>query len=128
MAARVDQDRVIPRSSDSGVVAVLVTGPSAEDLSAIGERLVNERIAACMTVIPGATSVYRWEGAVETASEAFGIIKTTEDRLSDLEVRLTELHPYDVPEILALRAPAGSARYLDWVRESVTRGSGDGQA
>ncbi len=128
MATRGEQDREVPRPADSRVLAVLVTGPSAGELAAIGERLVEERIAACMTVVPGATSIYRWEGAVETSPEAFGIVKTTEDRLSDLEARLTELHPYDVPEILALEAPAGSARYLDWVRASVTPGSGGGQA
>lgn len=110
------------------IVVVFLTGPTAEELRAIGRALVEERLAACVNVLPGATSVYRWRGAVEESAEALGIAKTTLARVSLLEARVRELHPYEMPEILACGSAGGSSDYMDWIRESVTTRSGDGAA
>ena len=112
----------------SRAVVVLLTGPTAEALQAIGGSLVEERLAACVNVLPGVKSIYRWEGAVEESDEALAIVKTTVARLPGLEARVGELHPYELPEILAVEPDGGSIAYLNWIRESVTIRSGDGAA
>lgn len=81
----------------------------------IARRLVEERLAACVNALPGVQSTYRWQGSVCTDAETTLLIKTWEDRLDDLTARLLELHPYDLPEILALPLHAGHPPYLAWV-------------
>lgn len=112
---------------ERGVRVVLVTGPEPATLESIGRVLVEERLAACVNIIPGVTSVYRWEGEIRADSEALAVIKTTEDRVQAARLRVTELHPYEVPEFVALEVVEGSPAYLQWVRESVATGGGDGQ-
>jgi periplasmic divalent cation tolerance protein len=73
-------------------------------------------VAACVNLLPGIESIYRWEGKVERAGEVLGIIKTT--RYADLEAAIRELHPYEVPEILALPVAAGLPEYVKWLGES----------
>jgi periplasmic divalent cation tolerance protein len=77
-------------------------------------------LAACVNVIPGIESVYRWEGQIEQANEILLVIKTTAERLATLESSLAELHSYDTPEILALPVIAGSKKYLSWLDEQVS--------
>lgn len=110
------------------VVVVFLSGPTADELRAIGRTVVEERLAACVNVLPGATSVYRWRGAVEESTEAIGIAKTTAARVPLLEARVRELHTYEVPEVLACGSVGGSSDYMDWIRESVMTRSGDGAA
>jgi periplasmic divalent cation tolerance protein len=98
---------------------VLVTAPSAEAATAIGRVLVDERLAACVNVVPGLTSIYRWQGQREETSECLLMIKTDETRYAALERRVLELHPYSVPEVLALPVVAGAPAYVEWLRESV---------
>ncbi len=112
---------------ERGVRVVLVTGPEPATLESIGRVLVEERLAACVNIIPGVTSVYRWEGEIQADSEALAVIKTTEDCVQAARLRVAELHPYDVPEFVALEVVEGSPAYLQWVRESVATGGGDGQ-
>ncbi|MAG58068.1 MAG: divalent-cation tolerance protein CutA [Planctomycetes bacterium] len=104
-------------TGDTGVRVVLCTAPAegevARDLS---HALVQAGLAACVNRVPGAHSVYRWEGKVCDDAETLLIIKTTADRLPALIDRLTELHPYEVPEIIAIPVTGGAARYLEWVR------------
>lgn len=107
---------------------VFVTGPERQSLEAIGRSLVEERLAACVNVFSGVSSVYRWEGDVQTDSEAVAMIKTTEDRVPDLRKRIADLHPYEVPEFLAVEVTGGSPAYLNWVRESVRMGEPDVEA
>jgi periplasmic divalent cation tolerance protein len=104
---------------------VLSTTASPEDGLGIGRRLVEERLAACVNVLPGARSVYVWEGKVEEAGEALLMIKTRRDRYPALAQRIRELHPYAVPEIVALPIDSGAQAYVDWVRESVAPGGGE---
>lgn len=91
----------------------------------LGRTLVDERLAACVQVLPGVESLYRWNGAVESAAEILLILKTTRARFDALQARLVALHPYEVPELVALPAVAGLPAYLHWVAES-TRADDDG--
>ena len=104
-----------PEFSKEAVV-VLCTFPDPERARAIAAELVGRRLAACVNLLPGVESIYRWEGKVERAGEVLAVIKTT--RYPELEAALEELHPYEVPEILALPVAAGLAGYLKWLGES----------
>ena len=105
-------------SSEQGVVLVLTTIAAEADGSALARTLVDERLAACVNLLPAMTSVYRWKGQVEQDREQQVVIKTTHDRLGALETRLRELHSYELPEFLVIAADEGSAAYLSWVRQS----------
>jgi periplasmic divalent cation tolerance protein len=94
---------------------VYCTCPDAATGQRIAEALVGERLAACVNLLPGITSVYRWQGQVEQASEVLMLIKTTADRLEALSARILELHPYELPEVIAVEVRAGLPDYLDWV-------------
>jgi periplasmic divalent cation tolerance protein len=100
-------------------VAIVLTtlGPDA-NANAIARTLVAEHLAACVNVMPMMTSVFRWQGTIEQGHEQQLVIKTAAGALHALEVRLNELHPYDLPEFLVIPA-GGSDAYLDWVRGSV---------
>ena len=99
----------------SQVRVVLVTVPDEDAGRSLARRIVQERLAACGNVIPGLTSVYRWDGEMQEDREALVLFKTTVDVLEALRVRVGELHPYDVPEFLALPVDQGSDPYLRWV-------------
>ncbi len=94
---------------------VLVTVPTAEQAAGLARALVEERLAACGSVVPGLRSVFRWQGEVRDEAEALLVLKTTRARLEALRARVLALHPYDVPEVLALPVEAGSAAYLAWL-------------
>ncbi len=96
-------------------LVVLVTAPSTDEAARIARALVEERLAACGSVVPGLRSIYRWEGKVEEESEALLLVKTTRERFPVLRDRVLALHPYQVPEVLALPVEAGSDRYLAWL-------------
>jgi periplasmic divalent cation tolerance protein len=102
-------------------VVVLVTAPDLKAARRLADALVGERLAACVTAVPGAASTYRWKGKVERAREVVLMIKTRASLAKRLERRVRELHPYDVPEILALPVGSGEARYLRWIVESTRR-------
>ncbi len=102
-----------PRAED--VEVALVTAPDAETGERIARALVEERLAACVNLVPGLRSIYRWEGAVESAEEVLLVVKTRADRAERLEERLLALHPYDVPELLRIPTRGGHAAYLRWV-------------
>jgi len=108
-------------SSAHGVVLVLTTIAAEADGAAFARTLVDERLAACVNVLPAMTSVYRWKGQVEQDREQQIVIKTTADQLSALEARVRELHAYEVPEFVVITADEGSAAYLAWVEEAVLR-------
>ena len=96
-------------------LVVLVTAPGAEEAARIARALVEERLAACGNVVPGLRSIYRWQGAVHEDAEALLVLKTTRDRFEALRARVLALHPYEVPEVVALPVEAGSASYLEWI-------------
>jgi periplasmic divalent cation tolerance protein len=107
------------------VCVVLSTAPSQAAGIGLGRRLVEERLAACVNVVPAVRSVYVWRGAVEEADEALLVIKTRRDCYPALARRIQELHTYAVPEIVALPIEAGTPAYLDWVRDTVAPKGGD---
>ena len=101
------------------VVVVLSTFPDEGKAGEVAGILVERQVAACVNVVGGVRSIYRWQGEVRNDSEVLAVIKTTRRRYAELEAALLELHPYEVPEILALPVAAGAPAYLDWVRESL---------
>src|SRR5215813_4991005 len=105
----------------TSVVIVLTTVPADLDPAALARQLIGERLAACINALPVMTSIYRWEGAVQEDSERQLVIKTSAARLEALQARLHALHPYQVPEFIVLAASGASARYAQWVDESVAQ-------
>lgn len=103
----------------SEVLLVMTTFGNVETARAVARELVERRLVACVNLLSGATSLYEWEGALCEEPEVVAILKTTRDGFSALESVLTELHPYQIPEIIALPVTAGSERYLGFVRGKV---------
>jgi len=101
------------------ILICFCTCPDSDSAARIADALVGERLAACVNVLPGLRSVYRWKGAVERADETLLLIKTSRDCLPALTARLPELHPYELPELLAVEALGGLPAYLDWVAAQV---------
>jgi len=92
-----------------------MTVPDSDTGTSIVRQLVDDHLAACGNVVPGLTSVFRWEGQVEAATEALVILKTSVARLPTMMERAVALHPYDVPELLAVTVTESWAPYADWV-------------
>jgi periplasmic divalent cation tolerance protein len=103
------------------VVVALSTCPDEGVARQIAQALVTEGLAACVNRLPGVVSTYFWDGALQEDSEILLIIKTTAGRIGQLEARLKALHPYEVPELVAVPVTAGNERYLEWVRQGVAR-------
>ncbi|MDQ3289060.1 MAG: divalent-cation tolerance protein CutA [Pseudomonadota bacterium] len=99
------------------VLICLCTCPDDASAAAIATALVQERLAACVNRLPGVRSTYRWEGRVEDSEEVLLLIKTTQDRLDALTGRVQTLHPYELPELIAVEADGGLAPYLAWAVE-----------
>jgi periplasmic divalent cation tolerance protein len=98
---------------------VLITAPNQEVAKTIARALVEERLAACVNLVPGLTSIYRWQGEVVEDQEVLLIVKTTTFAFPRLKERVLALHPYTVPEIIALPIAEGHGTYLSWLRENV---------
>ncbi|POA99160.1 divalent-cation tolerance protein CutA [Chromobacterium sinusclupearum] len=103
---------------------VVCNVPDSQLAGQIAATLVSERLAACVNILAPCRSVYRWQGAVEQADEVPLLIKTRRDAYPALEARLLELHPYEVPEIIALPVASGLPAYLTWVSDSVVSRGG----
>ncbi len=101
--------------AEGGAILILSTVPDEDKGLEIARALVDEHLAACVTVLPRATSVYRWEGKIAEDGEFVLLIKTRAGRYAELESRLKALHPYKVPEIIALPIVRGSQAYLSWL-------------
>lgn len=107
--------------SPAEAIVVLTTAGSEEEAARLGHALVGERLAACVNVVGPIRSIYRWEGAVEDASEWLLVVKARRDDFPVLEARIRALHGYAVPEILALPVYGGGATYLAWLDEATKR-------
>ena len=103
----------------SDIRLVLCTFPSADEARQIGTSLVEKQLAACVNLIPGVESVYRWQGQVETATETLAILKTTATAFDALAAALAEMHPYEVPEIIALDPAAVAESYHKWLLSGI---------
>ena len=97
---------------------ILFSAANAEEAARIGRTLVEERLAACVNVLPSIRSIYRWEGKVQDGPEAMGIVKTREERAAEAVERIRQLHGCLVPETLVLPVEGGNPVYLKWVAES----------
>jgi periplasmic divalent cation tolerance protein len=94
---------------------VLTTASSQEEAERIARHLVEAGLAACVNVLPGATSIYRWQGVIESSTESLLIIKTTTDHVSALQASLLQIHSYELPECLVVAVESGSPGYLAWL-------------
>ncbi len=104
--------------SECDYLLVSITAGSSEEGERIARTLVQERLAACVNVIPAITSIYRWQGEVHRDNEVLLIAKSRSELFESLAARVKELHSYEVPEIIALPITAGSEAYLNWIDES----------
>jgi periplasmic divalent cation tolerance protein len=99
-------------------VVVLTTFPANGDVEVFASTLVQERLAACVNVLPNVRSIYTWDGKIERADERQLLIKTRTDRVHELETRLKALHRYEIPEFLVIPVMDGSREYLSWIATS----------
>lgn len=104
-------------STDGDARIVYMTAPGADEAARIGRLLVERRLAACVNILGPIRSIYSWQGAIHDEAETAFIAKTWADRLEALTRTVREVHPYDVPCIVALPAAGGSAPFLDWIHE-----------
>lgn len=100
---------------------VLSTTAGPEEAARIGRALVEERLAACATLVPGVQSIYPWKGVIESSVETLLVLKTSASQIAALETRLHELHSYETPEFLVLDVDGGSRGYLDWLEAWLRR-------
>lgn len=105
----------------TGPVVALSTVATTEDAERIARSLVEKGVAACVNVVPGVVSFYRWKGRLERDAEVLLVIKTRGERFEELKTALLAEHPYEVPELVALPITAGHERYLEWLADSVRR-------
>jgi periplasmic divalent cation tolerance protein len=101
-------------------ILVVTTAGSHDEAASIAASVVDARLAACVQIVPGVESVYRWEGRVATDTEWLLLCKTTADRYDALQDAIVRMHSYTTPEVVALSIDRGSPAYLEWLVESVT--------
>lgn len=105
--------------SPEEVLVVFSTFPSGDKAAEVGRVLVEEQLAACVNIVPAIRSIYRWQGAVQEDAEVLAIIKTARHQFDAMTNRLTKLHPYELPEVIAMPLATGYGPYLAWVVGSV---------
>ena len=108
------------RPMPTDAVAILCTAPDAASAERIAEALVAERLAACVNLVPDLTSIFRWQGKVRRENEVLLVIKAPRTRFDAIAARVKALHPYTVPELIALPIDAGTPDYLAWLTENTT--------
>jgi periplasmic divalent cation tolerance protein len=101
--------------SNSRACIVLTTESTLDEANKLGRTLVEERLVACVTLLPAVQSIYHWEGQIQSAPETMVVLKTSADKLEALEARVHQLHSYHVPEFLVLPVEHGSKTYLEWL-------------
>lgn len=110
---------MIDALDDDAPLVLVTTLPNADKAAEVARILVEEKLCACVNLVPAVRSIYRWQGAVSDETEALAILKTTRRRYDALAARLLSLHPYDVPELVALQPVGGHAPYFAWIADSV---------
>jgi periplasmic divalent cation tolerance protein len=103
-------------------VLFLVTAPDGECAEALARKLLEERLVACVNIIPGLRSLYWWEGEVQVSDEVLMLLKARRSDIDAVTERVRELHPYEVPEVIAAEISGGLQAYLDWVNAETERG------
>jgi periplasmic divalent cation tolerance protein len=99
---------------------VLTTLPSADAAAQVAKAVVGEKLAACANILPALRSIYRWQGKVEDENEVLVLLKTQKALFARLKERILALHPYEVPEVLAIPVEQGHGAYLDWIARETT--------
>ncbi len=107
-------------TSPDDLIVVLSNTDSAESAARMARELVGKKLVACVNVVPGVRSFYRWKGEIVEDGEHLMVIKTRRSLFEQVRICMRELHPYELPEIIALPLEGGDSAYLDWVRESTT--------
>jgi periplasmic divalent cation tolerance protein len=110
------------KEEERATIFLYTTFPDEETAARVGSGLVEARLAACVNILPGMRSIYRWQGQIERAGEVVMIVKTLADRESAVIEAIRAGHPYEVPAIVTLPAVGGFAPYLDWIAENATPG------
>ena len=103
---------------NESIVLLFCTCPDADVAQRIAHALVGERLAACVNIVPGLRSIYRWKGVIQDDNECLLLIKTRESRVVELTESIRSLHPHELPEVIAVPVVAGLAPYLDWIRDN----------
>lgn len=117
------RNRNSPAMSDwNNVVLVLVTAPDGEVAATLARRLLEERLVACVNIVPGVRSLYWWEEEVQESEEVLMLLKARREDVGAIAERIRGLHPYEVPEVVATEVVGGLTAYLDWVRAETERG------
>lgn len=101
------------------VLVVLCTCPDFDEALRLGRAIVDRELAACVNILPGVESIYRWQGKVEQAQEVLLVAKTGRAQFDALRAYIEEAHTYDIPEVLGLSVAEGNARYLEWISANV---------
>jgi periplasmic divalent cation tolerance protein len=109
-------------TADDRHIVVFITAPGTREAETMAETLVDERLAACVNIVPGCRSVYRWQGEVQHDDEVLMVVKSSKSRFSDLEKRVVDLHSYDVPEIIAVDLTDISTGYLEFLHDCLPPG------
>jgi periplasmic divalent cation tolerance protein len=107
-------------SAQTEAILLMTNCPDQQTASELARQLLEQQLAACVNILPAMQSMYRWQGAIESASEVALLIKTTKLRYAQLEQAIKALHPYQVPEIIALPIVAGSSDYLHWIAQETS--------
>ena len=102
---------------DSDTLMIYCTCPDSAAAQSIATHLVERGLAGCVNQLPGVASVYKWEGELQTGTEVLLLIKTVASRYAELEAELVQIHPYELPEIIAVPITAGHQPYLDWIKD-----------
>jgi len=105
--------------SSSNFQVIICTCPDQEVAETIAENIVAQRLAACVNILPKVRSIYHWEGNIESANESLLLIKTHADKFDSLQNTITNIHPYEVPEIISLDINKGLPSYLSWLSSSI---------
>jgi len=105
--------------SNASCQLILCTCPNSAIAEQLASLLVEQRLAACINIVPGLTSIYRWQGKIEKDTEVLLLIKTTQDRYAGVESAIQQHHPYELPEIIAVTVDEGSPDYLRWITSSM---------
>jgi periplasmic divalent cation tolerance protein len=105
----------------SQTLLLLCNCPDRAAADKIASELVEKRLAACVNLVPGFSSIYMWQGKLETAEEVTLLIKSTRQRYEELETAILELHPYELPEIIAVPVELGFSDYLNWIEECTAK-------
>jgi len=103
---------------------VLCTCPDQDTAQSIAEHLIDQHLAACVNILPGIQSIYSWQGKRESAQEQLLIIKTTKNVYETLEKAIIRLHPYELPEVIAVNIETGSESYLNWISDCTSKNAG----